>query len=1494
MGAQRQISRIRRLSFLALCVGVAALAFAAASASARQAATHSFLASFAPTFGSSVADISVDEETGYVYLISEVAGNPVSKFTASGTPAAFTDPAVQGASTFSSTSGPAGAPLIAIDNSGTSTQGRIYAGTGSSIAAFEPSGHRIDSLQIGGRDFAVDPSSGNLWVVSGRFEENSIVEYTSNGVATGATIALPPESANPSSWQRVDVDSNGDVYLWSVITNSIRKYDPTGRLLASVPYQFIGDIAVDPSENDVYASVADTFGGAFAVKHFNSTISQITQFGTIERGGISLDVNGSTGNVYVAHGGSSEVFGTVKIYGPGPAITVPDATTLQPSDLTPTSVTLNGTVNPDGTPTSDCQFEWGVSTSYGNSVPCAEGQVLTGSGAQPVSAELTGLVKGKTYNYRVVATNSNAAIAGLNISFTPSEVPDLDEEFVSDVHSDSVILHADVDPEGAETNYHFEYGTAPCSASSCTSTPGEIAPLGVGPQSKSFKIIGLQPGTTYHYRVVADNQSGPSVGVDRAFTTFPLVDLLSDPCPNAHVRQQTGAALLLDCRAYELVSAADAGGYDVESSLVPGQTPFGGYPRVGDTAKALYGIHNGAIPGVGVPTNRGVDPYVATRGKDGWDTEYVGIPSDNPFAGGPFSSSLLEASSMLDSFAFGGGEVCNPCFADGSTNIPLRLPDGALVQGMAGSESPGPANPSGYVGKHFSADGEHFVFGTATQLEPAGQSNGDVSIYDRDLKAGTTQVVSTLPNGQTMSGAGIGSLDISADGSRIVVAQKVSTDAAGNSYWHPYLHIGTSPNTVDLAPGAITGVLFAGMTEDGAKIFFTTKDELDAADTDTSADLYEAAVDSGGSLSLKLLSTGATPPAGDTDSCDPAPTEGANNWNAVGAASANDCGVLAIAGGGGVASEEGSVYFFSPEKLDGSGVQNQPNLFLVRPGGSPELVTTIDSTIAKPARLPGHPIADPDLIGGLVSPVGLAIDQSNGSIYVVDRREGGRVSRYTSAGAPLNFTAGPGAGSNKITQSSLVGGNPQQTGIAVDNAPGSPLSGAFYIKGTDTLGVYASSGEKLGELNLGSQFTCGFAVDQASGALYVADHNQGTIKRFMPATAVPPIDNSDYTVTTLAPFLEGRGMSPCNIGVDKAGHVFASDYFSHELASYQASDFLPLTGEKDGLPLGMTVQAVTTDPASNDLYADEGTQLVRFDSSGKPLQKFGSEVLVGSRGVAINAATQHVYATSGTSVVEFGVDSFLPERIDNPAVIHAIEDSETHHYGDFQVTPDGEFAAFSSLLSLTGFDNNPIGLHPEVFRYESSTQTIACASCNPTGARAVGDSELAPDGLGLADDGRLFFSSADPLAPRDLNEKYDAYEYSDGKVELVSTGVSPFDSRLLGISADATDAYFFTHDVLVAQDKNGERVKVYDARAGGGFEYFPPLVPCKASDECHGPGTEAPGPPEIRTIEGSSGNHVANTKKKLRCKRGRVKRRGRCVKSSKQRRPNHHVDRRNG
>jgi len=64
--------------------------------------------------------------------------------------------------------------------------------------------------------------------------------------------------------------------------------------------------------------------------------------------------------------------------------------------------TLNGTVNPNGFATR-YRFEWGATTSYGNSVPANYASAGLGNSAVPVGQQITGLLGGTTYHYRLVA-----------------------------------------------------------------------------------------------------------------------------------------------------------------------------------------------------------------------------------------------------------------------------------------------------------------------------------------------------------------------------------------------------------------------------------------------------------------------------------------------------------------------------------------------------------------------------------------------------------------------------------------------------------------------------------------------------------------------------------------------------------------------------------------------------------------------------------------------------------------------------------------------------------------------------------------------------------------------------------------------------------------------------------------------------------------------------------------------------------------------------------
>ena len=79
--------------------------------------------------------------------------------------------------------------------------------------------------------------------------------------------------------------------------------------------------------------------------------------------------------------------------------------------------TLNATVNPEGTTLSDCHFEYGLSTSYGTSVPCSPEPEPGVKEPVPVSASLAGLTLATTYHFGIVAANLSGTSEGKDLTF---------------------------------------------------------------------------------------------------------------------------------------------------------------------------------------------------------------------------------------------------------------------------------------------------------------------------------------------------------------------------------------------------------------------------------------------------------------------------------------------------------------------------------------------------------------------------------------------------------------------------------------------------------------------------------------------------------------------------------------------------------------------------------------------------------------------------------------------------------------------------------------------------------------------------------------------------------------------------------------------------------------------------------------------------------------------------------------------------------------------
>lgn len=84
------------------------------------------------------------------------------------------------------------------------------------------------------------------------------------------------------------------------------------------------------------------------------------------------------------------------------------------------------------------------------------------------------------------------------------------------IRNTSAVLNGSVNPNGGSTHYWFVWG--PTTAYGATSAHHSA---GSGTRSVSVRVgIGsLLPGTRYHYRLIAQNASGTTMGADRTFRT---------------------------------------------------------------------------------------------------------------------------------------------------------------------------------------------------------------------------------------------------------------------------------------------------------------------------------------------------------------------------------------------------------------------------------------------------------------------------------------------------------------------------------------------------------------------------------------------------------------------------------------------------------------------------------------------------------------------------------------------------------------------------------------------------------------------------------------------------------------------------------------------------------------------------------------------------------------------------------------------------------------
>jgi hypothetical protein len=660
---------------------------------------------------------------------------------------------------------------------------------------------------------AFDPTTDDLLVLNcPPFGECEVIRLDASGTQVSA-ITVGPEYGHG-----IAVASDGTFFViqdFKAERYVVRRYNSDGESLGTVPFKGTpSNLAFDPITNgiDIVTWSADS---ALRIEGF--TLAGEPQFevplpestnGALSRG---IVIDPESGRLYVLTDGSSL---GIHVFVPAvyPGVEAPAV-----SAITPGSAHVSAEVDPgDGPPAgSYAMFEYSADggTTWTSTPPQDD------TAAPVAEADINGLDPNFKYLVRAAAGNDLIVHRGKATAFTTEAIaPGATTTGASDVTEDAAVLNGTVNPFGLQTNFYFEFGPTTAYGSRVPVSPDGNAGAGRTPRAFSRTLIALQPGTTYHYRVVAANSVGLSQGEDRVFTT----SMAGSTVP----------------RTYEQVTPVDKDGGVVDSGV--------GFQVGPGDGRISFIVRSPA--GAGSPL---WGRSISVRGGTDWKVNPVDPPMNATGGSTVFDTTLGISPDFTHAFVVTNRKLTPEGVEDGTNLYVVDLESGAYapVASTAGAGIFASFTTNGTQNKFLSGspDFSTIVFGSAAPLLP-GVTGSAVYRWTSD---GGLKLESTMPGGAPPTGniglpSNRGTLrSVSEDGNRVYFA--VADGPAAGVYLNEdgqTRAISVSHRSGDPAtpyPGEVLGV-----SRDGRYAFFSTYSghlTEDSSETEGNIYRYDAVAD---------------------------------------------------------------------------------------------------------------------------------------------------------------------------------------------------------------------------------------------------------------------------------------------------------------------------------------------------------------------------------------------------------------------------------------------------------------------------------------------------------------------------------------------------------------------------------------------------------------------------------------------------------------------------